>query len=429
MIFAASIYKPQMVWGSVPFDYGNFNYSTAVSYDITQLKDAALWANATVPETVTTTETSVVYGDGDAFSFEIASKQNDAIMWIIGADALIIGTSCSEWVVGPDITALNISPRRRSGIGSAAIQAEIFGDSPVFVQGTATRGGLREYAYLSASAELASPDLTFPAEQMLDDGAVQMDFAQMPQPTMNVVTADGLISALLYNKPYNVIAWHRLKTAAGLFKSVAVVGGTNVDAVYVITERPAAAGTHCIERFNELWDASATAYQLDSWEAHSIAAQPSAAVFGRFASQLVYIKNLTDGTLHTVTVSAGGTITWPTGDGIGDSVIVGLPITCTMKTMRIMTQTRTGEPGVGKLKRVTGVTARVLESLPFKVSTDNGTTYEWASRPDEAAWTAAYTGDVPVVVPPDWNREGWVYLIQDLPQRTTILALVLEIDS
>jgi hypothetical protein len=100
-----------------------------------------------------------------------------------------------------------------------------------------------------------------------------------------------------------------------------------------------------------------------------------------------------------------------------------------MKTMRIMTQTRTGEPGVGKLKRVTGVTARVLESLPFKVSTDNGTTYEWAARPDGAAWTAAYTGDVPVAVPPDWNREGWVYLIQDLPQRTTILALVPEIDS
>lgn len=421
MWYAASDNEPQKVWASVPFEYGNFNYSDAISYSLTKLKAASSWSDPLTPETETISETKIVYGDGNALSFEIASEQLDAIKWLAGADALIIGTSSSEWVVQPDVTALNIVAKRRSGLGSSAIQAQMFGDCPVFVQAGDGGGLLREYNYVSQSAELQSPDLTFAADQMLEYAAVQMDFAQLPQPSMFIVTSDGDMSVLLYNKPYNITAWYRFTTENGSFKSVAVVAGSSTDDVYVVVNR---GGVYTIERFDGLWDG--TRYCLDSWvEVASIAGATQSGL-DRMDGESASIYNITDGTWSSATVTSGS-LSYPTGCGVGDNVIIGLPITCDLQTMRIPLSGYPGA-GMGSTKRIVGVIVRVLNSFPFEVSAD-GVNYETARRVDEQPWDDAYTGDVIVPVPGDWNRDGWLYFRQDLPQITTILALVPEIDS
>jgi hypothetical protein len=145
------------------------------------------------------------------------------------------------------------------------------------------------------------------------------------------------------------------------------------------------------------------------------------------ASQTASIYNVTDAAWFTAAVSAGGVLTYPTSCGVGDVVIIGLPYTPHGQTMPIPTQMQVG-PGIGGLKTIVNVVMRVLDSMPFKVSGD-GTHWDIAQRADGVAWTAVYTGDVLVPVPGDWNREGCLYWKQDLPQRTTILAMMPELSA
>lgn len=283
----------------------------------------------------------------------------------------------------------------------------------MFVQGGEGMAFLREYAYLSQSAELQSPDLTFAADHMLASFPLQMDFTTLPHPVMNVVRTDGEIASLLYNKPYGVVAWHRMSTLGGLFTSVASTAGTSEDLVYVIVNR---GGVYTIERFGALWGTIDQC--LDSWAAYTVAAGTEAGLT-RMANQTASIYNVTDGAWLTAAVSAGGVLTYPVSCGVGDSVIIGLPYTPHMQTMRM--------GRMGYSKTIVNVILRVLESLPFKVSAD-GTNWDIARRSDGLAWTAAYTGDVVVPVPGEWNRDGCLYIKQDLPQRTTILAMVPEVN-
>lgn len=245
MFYGGFINERQTVWASCPWDYGNFNYFDMITYTTKRLKDEATWANPLVPETEDVTFNRSVYGEGNAFQFEIASDQEDSIYWLASAETLIIGTSTAEWIVPPTITALDIQAKIRSRIGSAQIQAFMFGDAPVFVQGNGASAFLREYAYLSQSAQLSSPDLTYAAEQMMDTGVVQMDFCQLPQPTLFLVTVEGEIAALLYNKQYGVVAWYHIRLDQDLagtinkIESVCVIPGTIDDDIYIVVNRVA----------------------------------------------------------------------------------------------------------------------------------------------------------------------------------------------
>ena len=419
MFYAGSINEPQTTWASEPFWYGDFNYFNMITYTTKQLKDESLWANPLVPETEDISYTRSVYGEGGAFFFEIASEEDDDIYWMIGADALIIGTCSAEWVLPDTVTALNIKPKRRSGLGSAFLQATMFQDAPVFAQGTLAKALLREYPYLSQSPEIQSPDLTFGADHMLENGVTQIAVAKMPQPTLFAVT-NGELAALLYNKAYGVLAWYHITTAGGTIESVCVVPGTTDDEVYISVNR---ASGRVVEKFDHLW---ATAdIPLDSYVDIAAIAGATQNGLARFNDETVTIYNITDSTIHTAAVAAGS-LTYPAGDGVGDHVVIGMAFTCRGQTMRLNTQIQTGT-GQGQTKRMVAVTARVLESMPFKAGYAEAVNLETAQKFDGSAWTSAYTGDVHIPVQGTPHRDAWVWFIQDQPYRTTILVLIPEV--
>ncbi|KKK61374.1 hypothetical protein LCGC14_3014970, partial [marine sediment metagenome] len=352
-----------------------------------------------------------VYGEGNAFFFEIASEEDDDIYWMIGTDALIIGTDSAEWVVSKEVNALNIGADRRSGHGSAFIQALMFQDAPIFAQGTLSKA-LREYAYLAQSSEMQSPDLTFAADHMLENGVTQIFVAKMPQPTLFAVT-NGELACLLYNKQYGVVAWYHITTDGGTIESGCVVPGATDDEVYLSVNR---AGGRVVEKFDLLW--ATTDVPLDSYVDVASIAGATQSGLDRFDGETVTIYNVTDDTVHTAAV-AGGSLTYPAGDGTGDHVVIGMAFTCKGQTMRLSTT----------IARAGGVTARVLDSMPFKVGYEEATNLETAQRADGLAWSAAYTGDVQIPIQGTWDRAAWVWFIQDQPYRTTILMLIPEVDS
>ena len=427
MWYAGGTNDPQIVRGSVPYDYGNFNYFQMITYTSRQIKDESTWANPLIPETEDVTKTNAVVGKGAAIEFQIASDLDDDIYGMVGADALVLFTNMSEWVVPPTITALDIQAKRRSGFGSAFVQPTIFGDAPVFVQGTLTKAMLREYSYLAQSSELQSPDLTFAADQMLASGCTQIAFASKPQPMMFCVTG-GELAVVLHDKDHGVLAWYHLMMEGGTVESICVVPGSGDDEIYASVKR--AGDIRCFEKLNHLWDlpVSTTDVPLDSCTAPITIAGATETGLERFASLTATVFNVTDSAVHEVAVSAGGVLTYPASCGVGDLVIIGMPITCKFQTMNLNTSTRTGT-GQTAIKRIVAVAARVLTSRAFEAGYAETANLETAQRPDGVAWTGTYTGDVRIPFQGDWNTDGWVWLIQDQPYRTIILALVPEVDS
>jgi len=440
MIYAGAVNHRQTVWGSVPWDYGNFNYFDIITYTNKQLKAEATWANPLVPETEDVTYNRKVFGEGNAFEFELGSDQEDSIYWMVGADALIIGTSTAEWVIPSTVTATDIQAKMRGRIGSAQIQGTMFSDAPIFVQGSPTSAYLREYAYLSQSAELSSPDLTFAAEQMLDTGVVQVDFCQLPQPTFFCVTVEGEIAALLYNKQYGVAAWYHIRTDQNVtgtinkIESICVIPGTIDDDIYVVVNRVAGNLGRCVERFDRLWDdTSAGALMpyricLDSWVDDAVTAATEAGL-DRFASIPVIIANIDDGTLHVGTPSGAGVLTYAActpAVPLNKHVVIGLYRTCKLQTMRLNTRAPSAASGQGSLKRINNITARVLASRPFSAGSDLAH-LETSQIFSPDTWP--YTGDIVIPFVGNWDRNAYLWLHNVAPWTATILSLVPEVDS
>ena len=416
MYYAGTVNDPQRVFGSSPFFYGDFNYFSMITYTSTQIDDASGWSDPEVPETSVVTKTIQVFGEGEAFYFEIASEEDDDIYWLLGADALIIGTFSAEWLLPPDATALNIQPTRRSGFGSAYIQALMFQDAPIFTKGTLSKAVMVEYAYLAQSAVLQSVNLSFGADHMLENGVTQIAAMKNPQPTLFAVT-NGELACLLYDKAYGVIAWYHMTTngTTSDIESVCVVPGTTDDEVYVSVNR---AGGRVVEKFDLLWDTSVV--PLDSYVDVASVAGATQSGLDRFDGETVTIFNVTDSTVHTAAVAAGS-LTYPTGDDVGDHVVIGKAFTARGQTMRL-------NPGQGKTRKPSTVTVRVYDSFPFRVGFEETGPLDEARKASGAPWTTAFTGDVPVPFQGDFDRDAWLWFLQDTPYRTTILALMPGVD-
>ena len=414
MWYGGTINKPQSIWASEPFWYDSFDLFNMISYESLQIKASADWADPEVPETETVSFTRQVFGEGGAFFFEIASDRDDDIYWMVGTDALIVGTSSGEWVIPPGVSGLNIQAYRRSGFGSAYLQPVTMQDAPVFAQGTLSKAQIREYSYKSESAVLQSPDLTFAADQMLENGVTQLAVARVPQPTLFCVT-NGELACLLYDKVYGVMAWYHVTTAGttGDIESIAVIPGTTDDEIYISVNR---AGGRVIEKFDLLWGTTAT--PLDSYVDITTAGATETGL-ERFEGETVTIWNADDFTVHTGTV-ASATLTFDAAD-VGDHVVVGKGFIAKGQTMRL-------DPH-GPVKRTAAVTVRTRLSFPFKVGYQETLGLEISQRADGAPWTEAFTGDVHVPFEGSWDRDSWVWFVQDLPYRATILAMLPEVDA
>ena len=70
-----------------------------------------------------------------------------------------------------------------------------------------------------------------------------------------------------------------------------------------------------------------------------------------------------------------------------------------------------------------------MDSFPFKAGYSQTLDLELAKTVDDIPWTAAYSGDVRISFQGKWGREGYLWIVQDKPQKTTILALFPEVDG
>jgi hypothetical protein len=97
----------------------------------------------------------------NAFQFEIASDQKDAIQWFGQNRNVIIGTESSEWIVPSGVKIATIQTMMLSRHGSANVQGISRGEALVFF--AEGKRAIREYYSESANEVFRSNNLAMVA--------------------------------------------------------------------------------------------------------------------------------------------------------------------------------------------------------------------------------------------------------------------------
>jgi hypothetical protein len=324
------------------------------------------WKDAGVAEYEAGTETTQQVGPGSAIRIKLATEEDETIRWIAGKDNLMIGTSSSEWVIENANNALQVRATMVSRYGSAFIQARFVGSALLYVSSSAKN--IRQIA-----SDL-QPPLTAQAEHMISGGVTQIDFQQAPNVCLYAVLVNGEIARCVFDQSLGVMAWDRIRLRTGdKVLSIAVMPGSDMDKVYIVTERTInSVVTRNIEYFKENDDLlSTTRWYLDLAVQKSASAFTTVSGLTHLASQAcTYLAYVTQKTVAGVVVAAHWHLdtTTPSAGGVATVeeatyAIVGLGYSSRLKTMRI---DNAGSEGLQK--QIGNVFFRLKDSASFDVS-------------------------------------------------------------
>ena len=297
----------------------------------TSLRPTYIWAS-TVDDLLNFRRTG--FNDG-SFAFQIAANEGNPIQSLISASqGIILLTAGDEWLVnGADtgITPTNISARRQSRYGSAAIQAIPAAGSLLFVQRGAV--AIHDYQFQWTSQIFDAPELTELVKHLTPSGIRCMAYSRNPEGMIWAVTNDGQLLTCSYNRTQQVIAWAAHPTA-GTFESVAVTYGSTAgaDDVWFVVKRN---GRRHLERLDSafwanLYNGGALVH-LDSCATMVHADGYSMYGMERFEAQSVWV--LKEGVWHGPFTATDGEIVTDFSTTDGSSYLVGAAFTSTLQPM------------------------------------------------------------------------------------------------
>lgn len=217
---------PQRIDGSVVSDYTNFQPSAT---------DGTVTA-------------------ANAVSFTLNSKDVNVIQWLTSDEkGLLCGTTSSEWTIRAAssleaMTAVNITAKRGSSIGSTGVQPVQAGRSALHVQKSGL--ALRDMRYYFDVDGFRSADLSVLSDHITVGGITQIALQKDPQTIVWAVRGDGVLLGFNYEREFEAVkaGWQQHKLGGevaslgadhGVVKSVAVIpsaDGTR-DEVWVAVRR------------------------------------------------------------------------------------------------------------------------------------------------------------------------------------------------
>lgn len=169
--------------------------------------------------------------------FELASDENDSIMFLSSNKFLAIGTESSIWSVAGDISALNVSASMQGRYGSDEIQGQAVETATVyFAQG---KKGIREFYYNNDYAVNAfqTNNIALLADHILRESkAVDFDYMTNPYSRLIIVRADGTAAEMLYDKTNGIMAWGRIITHGKIRNCAVTRGDDEYDLIFFVVE-------------------------------------------------------------------------------------------------------------------------------------------------------------------------------------------------
>lgn len=413
LVMGGSNAKPDTVWMSTTGDYENFS-----PYD----------------------EAGVVTADA-AVSVTISDSQVNAIRWMAEDNGgLLIGTVGAEHLLEPlsanaPFSATNLRRRRMSKHGSEPHQALELGSSVAFIQ----RGGrkLRGAQFVLDRDKYLSNDLTVLSEHITRGGLEQSCFVSEPYSSAFFERGDGALLGLSWDEGQEVQAWHRhVLGGSGVVESVATIPSPSGDAddLWLIVRRTINGATARYVEFIDWtkwrWDGTSAQdeqFFVDSGVIYSGAATTTITGLSHLEGQTVQV--FADGAPQNNKVVSGGQITL---DVSASKAHVGLACPARIKLMRLEGGAAAGV-SQGKTKRVQNVTARLLNSGPFKAGPSDAVLDYFEMRVGDVAEfdgpIPLFSGDKDIPWPDGYGTDADILLVCDLPVAFQVLGVMPDLQT
>ena len=212
--FAATIEKPQTLWGSRTADFYDFVLPADVD----------------------------PYKPDDSVEYTIAAYTHESIEWMASERVLIIGTSQTEHRLAPDqFIASDRLPTvsRMSAFGGAHVMPVFMGSVTAFVQFSGNQIRSYEQSGQSVIEKWESAELDWKATHLTKAGIKQMAYALNPHSQLFAVTNAGDILAMSYEPITGEQAQvgFGLQQTDGKVKSICSIPEADYEQVWMITER------------------------------------------------------------------------------------------------------------------------------------------------------------------------------------------------
>ena len=331
--------------------------------------------------------------------FEVASDENDAIMFISSNRFLAIGTESSIWSVDPGISALSINAVMQGRYGSDEIQGMAVETATVyFAQGCK---GIREFYYNGEQQAFQTNNIALFADHILRESkAVDFDYMTNPYSRLLIAREDGTIAQMLYDKTNGIMAWSRIIHGAGFtgyIKSVAVTRGEDeYDLIFMVIKD----GDNY---FLELLDLKDANNWIDSWSVYNPNAERPTA--GYDATKAILYNLSTDKTCPANNIPTGFINT-------GDYVEIGYKYYSDIQSMPVINNDPSGK------RRIVALQIRLLDSyLPI---------CGWLNMPPEKLTTVPevpFSGVAKVNFPGVSDRDVYFIIEASEPKPVNILSV------
>jgi hypothetical protein len=144
--------------------------------------------------------------DGNAIQFTIGSNKVNLIRWLISSKGLVLGTNGGVFrATTSPMTPSDIGLVNDISDGVSAVQGIRIGPSIIFVE----RGGCQvlEATYNYSSDSYESQDLSVLADDLFDEGIIDMVYQARINPTVWFIKDGGNILALTYRRNEKVASW------------------------------------------------------------------------------------------------------------------------------------------------------------------------------------------------------------------------------
>jgi len=378
------------------------------------------------------TESNMSYSlpvrDDDRISFRVAAREANTIRHIIPLNELLLLTSSAEWRIASlnndALTPTSISVRPQSYVGASNAQPVIINNTLIY--GAARGGHVRELAYNWQAGGFVTGDLSLRSPHLFDNHEiVDMAYSKAPQPIVWFVSTSGKLLGLTYVPEQQIGAWHQHDTD-GAFESCCVVAEGREDVLYVIVCRVLNGQTvRTIERMaSRQFSNPADAFFVDCGATYSGA--PVKTVSGLNWLEGKTVSILADGAVHPPRTVQGASVTL---DQPASKVHVGLPITADMLTLPLAIPLKDGSFGQGRVKNANKAWLRVHNTSGAWVGPDAQHLTEMKPRSTEPYGSppALKTGEIAIVMSPQWQQSGQILIRQSDPLPLTAVALTVEV--
>ncbi len=408
LVWARSNAEPQKIWGSKTFGFEDHGISSPLL-------------------------------DDDAFAVEISSDQVNEIKWIVEASDLVMGTSSAIRTLGPGdsskpFSASNLRQRRQTTIGAAALQPVFVGNVTLYADKISR--SLRELFFSFEGNSFIAPELTILSEHLLSSGITAMAYAGEPEPIVWIVTGDGGLVSLTFERDQKIVglARHTLgasATGAAVVESIATLPGASSSEVWLLVQRTVDGVTkRYVERLAPLFDGGslAGARFLDSHLVYNGAATGTVSGLSHLEGEMVGI--LADGVVLASQSVVSGSITLA-GGITASEIAIGLAYESSVQQLRPALAGNDGSL-LGRRSSVGEVLLDVQESLGLRL-VGEGVAEEVFERHASETFDAPMAlrdGAFKTNINPGWTVDGTVRISSDQPLPAEIRAITrgLEIE-